>query len=325
MNIEIGSDFNLKIKEETNLFFASGRIAIKSILNEVININEKCLIPNYLCDSIYNCFYNFDYYNIDNLLNIDTEYLENLINKNKYKLIFIINYFGKIDNNILYIKKICSEKNIIIIEDYTHNLYSNNLYGDICICSYRKSLETPYGSIVIDNNNLLKIKQESFINFKYLFYNILKISSMILKNIKYLKFIWYPILKYCEKNINNINYNGFDYINYFFYKYYYDIKNKYLRINNYNYLNKNLKYTSMFEDKDLYFTYPILFKTKEERNHIKDICIKNNIFCPVYWPLDFDKDYKCNHNITDNILCIPIDQRYNINHLKYIENVINNI
>lgn len=52
--MEIGSDFNLNIKKENNLFFASGRIAIKNILDKFIkNKNDKCLIPNYLCDSIF--------------------------------------------------------------------------------------------------------------------------------------------------------------------------------------------------------------------------------------------------------------------------------
>ena len=48
--MEIGSDFTLKIKNEKNLFFVSGRCAIKYILNNLIKNNEKCLIPNYLCD-----------------------------------------------------------------------------------------------------------------------------------------------------------------------------------------------------------------------------------------------------------------------------------
>ena len=56
--IEIGSDFNIQ-PLHNNLhekFFVSGRLAIKSILNNLIKKNERCLIPNYLCDSIYNCF-----------------------------------------------------------------------------------------------------------------------------------------------------------------------------------------------------------------------------------------------------------------------------
>ena len=159
--MEIGSDFNLNIKKENNLFFVSGRIAINNILNSVIkNKNSKCLIPNYLCDSIFYCFDNYDLYKIDNNLNIDINYLKDKIQNNNYKLIFIINYFGNIDKNIDIIKNLCEEQNIIIIEDFTHNLYSSNLFGDISICSYRKTLSTPFGAIVIDKHNLLKIKKK---------------------------------------------------------------------------------------------------------------------------------------------------------------------
>lgn len=43
----------------------------------------------------------------------------------------------------------------------------------------------------------------------------------------------------------------------------------------------------------------------------------------IYWPLCFDKDNICNNYITDHILCIPVDQRYNIKHMEYIANIIN--
>ena len=153
--MEIGSDFCLHIKKEQNLFFVSGRIAIQTILSNLIKSNDKCLIPNYLCDSIFNCFKNYDFYKIDDGFNVELNFLETLIKNNSYKLMFIINYFGKIDHNIDKIKEICKGNNIIIIEDFTHNLYTSNLYGDIGICSYRKTLETPFGGMVIDKLNLL--------------------------------------------------------------------------------------------------------------------------------------------------------------------------
>lgn len=68
---KIDSDYNLNFKINTNkLFYVSGRVAIKTILKKLIQKNDKCLIPNYLCDSIYKCFDKFDYYVIDNNLNI---------------------------------------------------------------------------------------------------------------------------------------------------------------------------------------------------------------------------------------------------------------
>jgi len=322
--MEIGSDYNLNIKfDSNNLFYATGRIAIKKILKKINKNNEKCLIPNYLCDSIYNCFDNFDYYKINNNFDIDTEYLTSIITNNNYKLIFIINYFGYIDKNIEFISKLCKKNNILVIEDFTHNIYSEKFYGDISICSYRKSLPTPFGAIVIDTNNILNINKKKSINFIYIFLIILKLIGMFLKNYFNIKWIWRPILLFCEENIDKINYSDFDYLNNLFYKYYYDQDDKYIRIKNFKYLQNKLKIKTLDKFANTYFCFPILFNNKEERDKIKNILIKNKIYCPIYWPLNFDKDKECNHYITNHILCIPIDQRYNIENMKYIANIIN--
>tara|TARA_B110000971_G_scaffold218047_1_gene256086 strand:+ start:2170 stop:3147 length:978 start_codon:yes stop_codon:yes gene_type:complete len=322
--MEIGSDYNLNIKFNKNkLFYFSGRIAIKEILNKIKKQNEKCLIPNYLCNSIFNCFSNYEYYKIDNDFDIDIDYLQNKIKNNKYKCIFIINYFGYIDKNIEYISKLCRKNNIIIIEDFTHNVYSENLYGDISICSYRKSLSTPYGAIVIDKYKYLNIKQITSIDLIYIFLVLLKLIGMFLKNYSLIKWIWRPILIFCEKNIDKINYSGFDYLNNFFYEYYYDSNNKYIRLRNIEFLSGKLNIKTLDKFKKTYFTYPILFKTKETRNKIRKILIKNAIFCPIYWPLDFDENNHCNQYISDHILCIPADQRYNIKNMEYIASIIN--
>ena len=322
--IEIGSDFNIQplYNNRHEKFFVSGRLAIKSILNNLIQRNEKCLIPNYLCDSIYNCFSCFDFYKIKNDFDINIEYLEHLIKNGDYVLIFIINYFGYIDNNIEFITKLCKQTNIIIVEDYTHNLYSKQLYGDISICSYRKSLSTPYGAIVIDKNNMINIEQQPSYNFVYYFLVIFKFIGMLLKNLNSIKWIWRPLLTYCENNIDKLDYNGYDYLNHFFYKYYYDMNNIEYRKQNMTYLNKFIKIKTLDKFKNNYFTYPIFFKTKVERDHIRKILIDNQIYCPIYWPLYFDKDNICNNHITDHILCIPVDQRYNIKHMEYIVNII---
>ena len=135
-----------KKSEKNDLFFVSGRNAITFILKS-LNA-KKCLLPNYLCESVYKCFSNFDYYKITNEFQIDLQYLTDLIKENKYDLILIINFFGYIDKNIKHIEDFCKKNNILILEDFTHNLFSNKLYGDICVCSYRKTLPTPFGSII---------------------------------------------------------------------------------------------------------------------------------------------------------------------------------
>jgi hypothetical protein len=321
--MEYGSVYNLHLIKEKNLFFLSGRIALKTILNNILNQDDKCLIPNYLCESIYNCFNNYDYYKIDDNFNINFDFLKELILKEKYKIIYIINFFGYIDSNINNIKNLCSEKKIYIIEDYTHNIYSNNLYGDVCLCSYRKSLETPFGCIVIDKNNILNITQEAKFNLFYTFLVSFKLSLMILKNFKHLKFIWRPLLLSCENNLDNITYSNFDYINNFFYRYYDLNINMNIRKKNFKVLHNNLKIKTLDKFINTYFTYPLFVKNKIYRDSLVKKLSEKKIYCPYYWCLNFDNEKKCNNKLVDNMLCIPIDQRYNENDMIYISDIIN--
>ena len=324
----VGSFYNMYFKKtpfdieihsnKGDLFFISGRVAIKYILE---NLGcKKCLIPNYLCSSIYHCFDCFDYYNIDNNFNIDIEYLTNLIcqKKNTYDLVFIINFFGHIDKNIDKIKCLCKRRNILILEDFTHNLFSNSLYGDICISSFRKTLPTPFGSIVKINSDRIDIKHCTRINLYYLYLNVVKIVGSILKNISCFKWIWRPMLVYCENNVENLNYSGFDYINHFFYNYYYDSDIQLIREQNLVYLKDNLSYPINKNFNGTYFCYVMNCLDQNHRDKLLKFLISKNIYCPVYWPLNFDKNNKCNHFINKRLLMVPIDQRYNKDNMKYI-------
>lgn len=210
--MEIGSFYNLYFNKNPfsikkhhgkhDLFFASGRIAIRYII-ETLGC-KSCLIPNYLCSSVHECFDNFDYYRIKDNFDIDIEQLTSLVTQHKYDLILITNFFGYIDRNIHIIKSLCRKHSIIILEDFTHNLFSNSLYGDVCIASFRKTLPTPFGSIVKINSNRINIEQSTQIDLYYIYLNIIKILGSILKNISYFKWIWRPMLIYCENKVNKI-------------------------------------------------------------------------------------------------------------------------
>ena len=135
--MEIGSKYNIFFKQDffkieklpfnqnNTLFFVSGRIAIKYIINQ-LNI-KKCLIPNYICESVLNCFNNYKLYEINNDLNINYKNLVENINSDTFDLVLIINYFGYVDSNIEQIKILCKSKQVLILEDFTHNIFSHNL------------------------------------------------------------------------------------------------------------------------------------------------------------------------------------------------------
>ena len=100
---------------------------------------------------------------------------------------------------------------------------------------------------------------------------------MYLKNYYSIKWIWRPILLFCEKNIDKINYIDFYYLNHLFYKYYYDDDDKYIRIKNIKYLQNKLKIKTLDKFVNTYFCFPILFNNKEERDKIRTILIKKPV------------------------------------------------
>jgi hypothetical protein len=333
-SIEIGSFFQLSLdlninrliynynKFSKNNFFISGRVGIKYIINNLKKKNiNKYLLPNYLCESIIQNFHinSYNFYEINNKFEINIENLENIIIKFKPHAIFIINYFGIIDKNLNNIITLCKNYNILIIEDNTHNIYDKYNYGDIVLSSFRKTLPTPFGCIIYDKNNLLE-KQSNKISYKNLFLNLIKILGMILKKICFFKSIWYNLLLYSENKLNNVYEYNFDYINFLFFIIYYNENNINIRINNFKIL-KNSVYKPIVDN--IYFSYPIIFDSFNDREIIRKKLIKNKIYPIIYWPLDFDKEDKCNHNISDRILSIPIDERYNNNDMYFILKILN--
>jgi len=88
-------------------------------------------------------------------------------------------------------------------------------------------------------------------------------------------------------------------------------------------LNYYLKIKTLNKFKNNYFTYPLIFNNRNLRDKIRKILIENKIYCPIYWTLEFDNEQKCNNYLSNNILAIPIDQRYNIKNMEFICQIIN--
>ena len=92
-------------------------------------------------------------------------------------------------------------------------------------------------------------------------------------------------------------------------------------------MNKSNNIIPVFEELPenvvpLYF--PILCMNRKE---IQSTLVQNSIYAPIVWPKDekcpkisIDSDY-----IYDHILCNPIDQRYSIDDMERIADVLNRI
>jgi hypothetical protein len=322
---EIGSDFPLDITVfnspseyyQDYLVTTSGRACIKLMIDHT---QGPFLLPNYLCSSILDQFQNvdYDYYDLNDQLQIILEKLTEQIKSNKYRVLFMIDYFGIVDRNLDNILALCKEYKILVVEDFTHRPFDlENLYGDITLCSIRKTLAIPYGGIIRDKQNLLDYRLHKRAPGKYTILYTVKTLAMILKNINCLKPIWRPILVYCEKWLDSLPVMcGVDFVSQFLLSRFDHQAIKQKRLQNYKYLQSHLFSQSLpSNDQEGYFMYPLVFPDQQTRDQVRKKLIDNRIYPAIHW------DNPINH-FCNRVLSIPIDQRYNQTDMKRIVQLI---
>lgn len=94
------------------------------------------------------------------------------------------------------------------------------------------------------------------------------------------------------------------------------------RMVNFKYLDKYLsKYNELTFNNNMTYMYPLLVKNGKK---LKEKLIEKKIFVPTLWPnvLDDTTTENFENSIVKNIVLLPIDQRYNIDDMKYIINII---
>lgn len=95
------------------------------------------------------------------------------------------------------------------------------------------------------------------------------------------------------------------------------------RLDNFRYLSEHLKSDfpiSMSSD-DVPLVYPLFI---EDGSNIRDFLIDHNIFCARYWPnvIEETTSNSLEFKLAVNIISLPIDQRYDINDMMAIHNLI---
>ncbi|MDK0977610.1 DegT/DnrJ/EryC1/StrS family aminotransferase [Clostridium perfringens] len=350
MKREIGSFFweykidntedNLSFFEnlgKDKVFLSSGRDALKKLIKE-IGKNKTILLPGFTCSSVIIPFINNGYkvhfYDLKNNLEVDVELFLRKIKEVSPDIILIHSYFGfDTVKNIRSLLKDIRKNNIIVVEDITQRIYSkfDFVQSDYIVSSLRKWFAIPDGGVLIKRLNDLKLKEDKKINNKLCdlslkMYDIkkqyIKNGNLILKEKYYQIFketkfefeIWHEIYSMSSKSIEIYNSVNLDTI-------------KYKRYKNYKYLLENLSDLEGIE---------IIFKSIEEnivplyfpifvKNGIRDVIQKKmaekNIYCPIIWPISkfvFSKINYTTINIYNEILCIPCDQRYNLDEIKFV-------
>lgn len=102
--------------------------------------------------------------------------------------------------------------------------------------------------------------------------------------------------------------------------------------------NENLKFIyENIKNKDIFlynlneikspFLLPLIFKSEEERDLIKNALIKSDVYPPILWDIEsyVPREFSYEHEFSKRMLTIPIDQRYAPENLQKAVDIINQL
>ena len=313
---EIGCHFKFeKINgshyHNTDLLLSSGRNCFRYIIRER-NI-ETIYLPYFLCESLSEVSQleniNIIYYHIDdNFIPVD----DNIDFLDEHTYIYLVNYYGLLGNKISNL----IDKYKYVIVDNTHNFFDKSTNNVDTIYNYRKYFGVPDGACIVSNN--LNFNPNYSIGK-----SINKIIEMVLRD-ETGEFFHYPSFLEADKYFKNedlVYMSNFtkNYLNAINYN---DILKK--RLDNFKLLMEKLNKYNEFDisKKELTYMFPLLTSYGEElRNYLKS----NNIYAVKLWP-NVLLNGANNTEIAkvNNIILLPIDQRYSPNDMNYISSVVDN-
>ncbi len=347
MTKEIGSDFAIPFSilysrkknntSEEGIFLSSGRDCISAIIEHLnIGSDDKVLLPSYLCESIIKPFNDHnikvEHYKVNKKLEIDIYDLKKRLKESKeqkekpkaIKAILVINYFGFIQPKRDEIKRLSKQENVFLIEDDVQSSMSEYYrIGDFTFNSYRKFMPIPDGALLkgIREEELRKSIRSTM---RHKLFWMSRACAGMMKNIRILKPAYRFLAIRSESSMIN-NYKKPAPISSLSRKILMrtdleEIKSR--RRENYRYLAKrinelkNKDVQMMFDDfpKNVCpLGFPIIFNSMKERDHMVKQMIKSRIYLPIHWklPSSIDRaEFKESWQISERIMTIPIDQRY---------------
>lgn len=332
----------------------SGREAIKLALMSLIQddpeVSKVCLVPAYMCDTVFIPFLQCDWeivpYHIGRDMKADADELKALIAKHNPGMIFIHSYYGmdtwKDIRPMLH--EYQNSGQIYLMEDMTQNYYTRTPDRDIdyIVGSLRKWYSIPDGGFVLSD---MPLHTELLTNDDY----------FVTKRIEMLTAKWNYLSDLAKSQVaNTIEGLG-------------DRKVRFLQLNHdmEEYLDRLDKMTPMsqvgiglfnmademvsyvtrhenykmlhealhdVEEIELVFTEyskdaaPLYFPVyAENRDELQKYLCDSDIYCPVLWPIAKILEDKLSDDeryIYEHILAIPCDHRYGIVQMQRIIDVI---
>lgn len=352
MQKEIGSNFELNVKELTNddfqnsvgldklrgndiVFLSTGRGAegfvLDTIQERIPDIDKIALVPSFTCETVLMPFLERKYkivtYPIKETLEIDIEKFEETLVVSKAQVVLVHGYFGfntlKGFNDIIEKYR---KKGVLFIEDITQCLYSEfpALTSDYTVGSLRKWGPLPDGGYAVcregrflnkpyDYDEKLEKEKLDAAFLKYLYLHEDKGNKQeFLSKFQTAEKILDEETKFYKISPSTVKVqNGLDVD---------ELKRK--RRENYSYLYEQIKELKSCHiitpklDKDAVPLYFAIFskERKELQEKLRDKCI----YAPIVWPKPDNISHVCDEaeKLYHNILCLPIDQRYDLDDME---------
>jgi len=310
---EIGGYFQLdqlidKPYHENLVELNTGRNALIYLIKA--NGINKVYIPSYLCNSVSNILEKHS---------VDYEYYH--INKNFYPLfnkelktneyLYVVNYYGQISDS--YILKLKGKYNALIL-DNTQSFFQKSIAGIDTIYSCRKYFGLPDGAYLSTDIMLDEILEEekSSSRIKHIlgrfegqaseYYSDFRENDESLKDISMKK-----MSKLTRNILGAIDYD----------------KVLEARNRNFTFLHDRLKTTNFLDIKipNGAFAYPYYV---EDGIKIRKKLAEMKIYIPTIWPnvLRDNNENSTEYDFAANILPLPCDQRYVIEDMEWVIEVL---
>ena len=333
----------LNLGNDHRLLF-SGRTAIEYVLKDITRTVKSVYFPSYCCSSMLQPF-------IDRCIHIDfyevifsNEGLEYLIDYDKpCDIFFSTSYFGFSSTVMDSIIKAFKNKGVIVIEDATHRLLSEQQYcneSDYIVASLRKWLAIPSGGLAVKQKD--KFLKQTLNSPLSLLINA-KIKAMT-KKAEYIKESNKQIsIKESNKEDFLEMYSQFNKSLYHNYKgieidevsrkilFTVDIDTvKKKRRENALFIYEALKKQNCIKSlinnpdftKDCPLFFPIVART-DIRGTLKKYLMANKIYCPIHWPIPNELCFGTSiSNLYHEELSLICDQRYSISDMERLVDTI---
>lgn len=283
-----------------------GRNALEYIIR-VKNI-RKIYIPKFMCSSNdevlsrmnVECYY----------FSIDDNFRPIISNRSGDEWIYLVNYYGQVSND--YIKSLGNN----IIVDNAQAYFQDPIIGYDTVYACRKFFGVPDGAIVYTNGIIEGLKQdESFEHMRFLLGRYERSASEFYG-------------EYVDNNerfsneelkiMSKLTYNLLHAIDYEY------VKNR--RTENFQYLHEILKSVNKLNlvVPPGAFMYPLYIDNGVE---VRKKLQEKKIYIPTLWPDVFKicKKNELEYDMANNILPLPVDQRYNIDDMRYIIELLEKI